>query len=266
MTEFNENCCPLNMHPEIVRIPVQRILEKLDAMINQGDDKSAENLLKYWISEAEAGHDPNGKLSMLSEQIGFYRKQGKERECLDAIETAMPLLKELRLDETVSGATIMLNAATGYKAFGRIEQSYSVFKKVQEVYESNLPENDRRLAGLYNNMALTLVDLKKYDEGEMLYQKAISVLKQNENGEPEMAITYLNLADLVSAKTGPEAGEKTIEEYLNKAEMLLDAETLSRDGYYAFVCEKCAQVFGYYGYFMTKHKLEKRVREIRERY
>ena len=266
MDRFNENCCPLNMHPEIERIPVRRILDKLDILADQGDSDSAERLMKYWITEADNGHDPRGKLTILSEQIGLYRKQGKAKECIDAIESALPLLKDMKLDETVSGATIMLNAATGYKAFGRPEESLSLFGKVKTVYEKELTEDDRRLSGLYNNMALTLVDLEKYEEAEKLYRKALSVLEKYADGQAEMAITCLNLADLVSDRDGTETSEKQIEEYLDKAEKLLDTETLPRDGYHAFVCEKCAPVFGHYGYFLTKQKLEKRAREIRERY
>ena len=37
-----------------------------------------------------------------------------------------------------------------------------------------------------------------------------------------------------------------------------------RDGYYAFVCEKCAPVFDYYGYFVTARKLAEQSRRIYE--
>ena len=50
-----------------------------------------------------------------------------------------------------------------------------------------------------------------------------------------------------------------------KAEKLLYTESLPRDGYYAFVCEKCAPVFAYYGYFLTEQELHRRAGEIYER-
>ena len=37
-----------------------------------------------------------------------------------------------------------------------------------------------------------------------------------------------------------------------------------RDGYYAFVCEKCASVFGYYGHFAYEKELYERSRRIYE--
>ena len=36
------------------------------------------------------------------------------------------------------------------------------------------------------------------------------------------------------------------------------------DGYYAFVCEKCASVFGYYGRFVYEGELLERARRIYE--
>ena len=61
-----------------------------------------------------------------------------------------------------------------------------------------------------------------------------------------------------------EEAEEKIQGLLEEAEALLDTESLPRNGYYAFVCEKCAPVFGHYGWFMTEAELEKRVGESRE--
>ena len=82
-------------------------------------------------------------------------------------------------------------------------------------------------------MALALTELKEFREAEELYHKAVEIMEKQENGELEAAITYLNLADLVSAELGAEAGEKETEKHLLKAEELLNTESLPRDGYYA---------------------------------
>ena len=84
------------------------------------------------------------------------------------------------------------------------------------------------------------------------------------DSEGEIAITYLNLATMVEKKYGLVDGDEKIREYLNRAESLLDRHS-ARDGYYAFVCEKCATVFGYYGRFVYEKKLAERAREIYER-
>ena len=46
---------------------------------------------------------------------------------------------------------------------------------------------------------------------------------------------------------------------------MLNSEEIVRDGNYAFVCEKCAPVFGFYGRFMTEKELNARMRSIYER-
>ena len=40
---------------------------------------------------------------------------------------------------------------------------------------------------------------------------------------------------------------------------------MPRDGYYAFVCEKCAPTFDYYGYFLIADDLNERAKAIYER-
>ena len=55
--------------------------------------------------------------------------------------------------------------------------------------------------------------------------------------------------------------EEYINKYLAKAQSILDEHT-TQNGYYAFVCEKCASVFGYYGWFFFENELKDRARRI----
>ena len=264
-SDYEEPQCLLNMHPEVTPIPVSRIIEKLDSYLNRNDYGAAERHLCYWLSEAEAGSDMRGKLTVLNEQIGLYRKTGKKKECLEVITTALELSDSLGIENSATYGTTLVNAATGYKACGMAKEALPLYRRAKTVYEAVLDQNDGRLAGLYNNMALTLTELKEFREAEELFHQAMAILEKQKNGELEIAITCLNLADLVAAESGLEAGENEIEKLLLKAEELLDTESLPRDGYYAFVCEKCAPVFGYYGYFLTEQELVRRAREIYDR-
>lgn len=263
--DYEEPKCLLNMHPEITPIPIGRIIGKLDSYLGQNDYDAAERHLNYWCSEADACRDMRGKLSLLNEQIGLYRKTGKEADCLRAASDALSLADSMGMEQSVTYGTTLINAATGYKAFGRAADALPLYRKARVIYEASLDGDDSRLGGLYNNMALALTELQEFREAKELYDKAISVMEKQENGELEVAITYLNLADLAAAESGPEAGEKEIEKDLLKAEELLNTQSLPRDAYYAFVCEKCAPVFGYYGYFLTEKELCRRAREIHDR-
>lgn len=263
--DYEEPRCLLNMHPEVMAIPTMRVIDKLDEYLGGNDYEGAERHLKFWLEEAAAGHDMRGMLTVLNEQIGLYRKMMKEAECIEAIESALEHLDKLDMSGSVTFATTYINAATGYKAFGKAEEALPLYEKAKEIYEKTLKTGDKRFAGLYNNMAITLASLKQYDYAEALFGKALAVLSEQENSEPDMAITYLNMADLIHAKLGDEEGEKQIGQYIAMAEKLLDTVSIPRDGYYAFVCEKCAPVFGYYGYFMAEKKFREAAEKIYER-
>ncbi len=263
--DYEEPCCPLSKPTDIHPIPLGRIIERLDAYLSRDDYPSAERHIEYWLEEADACGDSRGKLSLLNERIGLSRKIGKREKCLESIYAALALAEQEQIDGTVTMGTTLVNAATGYKAFGLAEKALPLYRKARNIYESTLSSSDGRLGGLYNNMALALTDLGKLDEAEELYKKALSIMASVEHGEADIAITYCNLADLTAARYGTENAEATIRELLEKAEKYLDTPSLPRDGYYAFVCEKCAPTFGYYGFFLTEGELTQRAREIYER-
>lgn len=263
--DYEEPCCPLKNPNSKTTVPLRIIIEKLDSYLNRNDYESAEKHLRYWYDEAHLCGDNRGMLTILNEQIGLYRKINKEAEGINAIEAALSLAQSMNIENTETLGTTYINAATGYKAFCRTDDALVLYKKAQKIYESVLESYDKKLGGLYNNMALALADAKKYGEAEEFYRKAIRIMEHNQNCEGEIAITYLNLADLVAAEKGMENAEEIIGEYIDKAEALLETESLPKDGYYAFVCEKCASVFGYYGYFLAEKKFRERAKEIYER-
>ena len=263
--DYEEPRCPmcndLWVKDKVKMIPIDRVLQKQDEYLGRNDYSGAERHLLYWMGEAELGNDLKGRLLLSNELMGLYRKLGRKDEAIAYAGTALGLVDKLDVGREISGATAMLNSATVYKAFGMPDKSLPLFEKAREIYESELDADDSRLAGLYNNMALTMVDLHQYGQADGLYSKAIAVLEKNADTQPDRAITYLNMADAAEAELGQEDAAERTEEYLEKAMALLD-ETTKRDGYYAFVCEKCAPVFDYYGYFLYKKELEDRAERI----
>lgn len=245
-------------------ISAQRVFEKLDEYFGKNDYAAAERHLLYWVKEAEALDDTRNQLAFWNELAGLYRKIGKETEALNAVETLLSLVAQMGIEEDVGAGTTYINCATVYKAFSRAKEAMPLFEKAKKVYEADLPKGDKRFGGLYNNMALALADLKRFAEAYAFYEKAIAVMQATDDGNLEVAITYLNIASAKEAERGVVESEAEIEEYLEKARVLLDHHTV-RDGYYAFVCEKCAPTFGYYGHFMYEKELKARAKEIYER-
>lgn len=265
--DYEEPCCPLkmNINQNFTPIPIGRVLSKVDEYLSINDYASAEKTLDYWHEEAKISNDIRGELTVLNEKIGLYRKTGKKEQCLSAIDKCLALSENGEFENTITRGTSYLNCATGYCAFDEYKRALPLYEKATGIYEKYLKNTDGRLGGLYNNTAICLMRLNKYEQSRMLFDKAIEIMSKIENAEGEIAITYCNLADLESAQNGMEKAEEKINECLERAEELLNTKTLPRDGNYAFICEKCAGTFGYYGFFMTEKELLKRAREIYER-
>lgn len=265
--DYLEPECPLcetpyGTAPQIKPVPQQRIIEKMDEYMSRRDYAGAERHLLYWLEEAKLGNDLRGQLMIRNELIGHYRKTNNKEKAIASGEEALRLVKLLDFDGTISSGTTYTNYATALNAFGENEKSLQLFQKARTVYEAAERTSPELLGGLYNNMALTCVAAGLYPQAYELYEKALEKMATVPNGVLEMAITYLNIANAEEAEKGMEAAETRIFELLDKAAELLDTPSVPHDGYYAFVCEKCAPVFAYYGYFMNAEDLKKRAEDI----
>ena len=237
----------------------ERILNILDGYLHKNDYVSAERYLLTCRDASRDAGDRRTELLAQSELMGLYRKLGRRDDALGSVDRALTLIDELDAKDQVGSATVYLNAATVYKAFSMPEASLVLFEHAREIYEKNLSPNDVLLAGLYNNMGLTLVDLGRYDEANALYRTAVGIAR----GTLDEAITYLNMASAAEAEMGLVDSEETVHKYLDLAERILE-DFPKRDGYYAFVCEKCASVFSYYGRFFYEKELKERSERIYE--
>lgn len=244
-------------------LQIDRIAAKLDEHLNRNDYASAEQHLEYWLAEARLQGDGRAILFLCNECIGLHRKLGREQKALAACQAALDQIETMGIAENIGAATTYLNAATAYKAFGKAKDAIPLFERAQGIYQKNLPPMDARWGGLYNNMALALVDLKRFREAKECYLKALEITKANDT-KPEQAVTHLNLASAAESEWGLEAGEQEIALRIGLAWDLLNDGSLVRDGNYAFVCEKCAPTFRYYGYFLYANELEERAKEIYE--
>lgn len=262
--DYKEPACPLCDGKDFYypdpdapagRVPVAQVIDKLDGLLAKEDNAGAKRLLTYWAAEAQALRDKRGELSVQSEIMGLARKTGDRDWGMAAVERGLALIDALGVGGLVSAATILLNAATTCKAFGDPHRALALYARVEAVYETQLPANDLQRAGLYNNKATALAELGRFEEAQRLYARAYAVLEQNPHTEPDRAVTKLNLADLLAAAG---QGEQAVEEKLKEALELLDDPAAVRDGYYAFVCRKAAQAFGYYGFFRIRKELDER--------
>lgn len=241
-------------------ISTDRVLTKLDEYFSVNDYSGAERHLLYWLNEALALGDERGRFSMLNELVGLYRKAQRKEKALKCVEEILNLSRQMQITATLSYGTALLNCATCFKAFSEPQKSLELFKQAEEIYEKELAKGDVRKGGLYNNYALTLVDLKAYEQAEKNYDKALEITGKAKSEELDYAITLLNKADLKTIVNGEKA-EKDVSALIEESYSIL-INHAEKNGYYAFVCEKCASAFGYHGYFLYESELKKIANEI----
>ncbi len=256
---------PYGAETQVKPVPQQRIMEKVDEYMSRRDYAGVERHLLYWLEEAKLGHDQRGELMIRNELVGHYRKTGDREKAFLHAEAALKLLDALGFEGTITAGTTCVNAATAYQAFGEPERAFAIFERARKSYEAIPSLKPELLGGLYNNMGLTLVSLKRFSEANALYGKAIETMASASHGALEQAITYLNMANAAEEEKGLLDASETIDACLETAQRLLDVPDVPHDGYYAFVCEKCAPTFEYYGWFQAANDLNARARTWYER-
>ncbi len=240
-------------------LDVPALIRQLDGLYNAGRERDALALLERGRDEARARGDWRGELSILSELLGYHRRDGDREKAMAAVNQALDLIRIHRMGATVSGATVLLNAATTLKCFGRAGDSLPIFEHAARVYGDNLDPTDYRFAGLYNNMGLSFEDVGDYLRAEQCFLLALGVIVHSRNPENELAVTCCNLAELYD-KQDPE--DPRIGVYMEKAWDYLNAPSLPRNGYHAFTISKCGPCFDYFGYFLYSKELKERVERI----
>ena len=266
--DHNEFCCIFDAReytgtpdahpcPRVVDVPAT--IRTLDALYAGGREAEAERFLEGKLEEARTGGDWRAELSMLSELLGQYRRSMHEGKGLRTVNEALSLIREHRMGQTVSAATVMLNAATTLKCFGRAAESIPIFTHVARVYADNLDPADYRFAGLYNNMALSYDDAGDMESAERFFRLALKIMEKTDEPQNDSAVTWCNLAEMYAKR---DLEDPRIEDCMERAWTCLNDPTLPHDGYHAFTVSKCVPTFDYFGYFLYAKKLRERMEKI----
>ena len=230
--------------PCAVNLDIKSIIAGLDKLLYASDITEAGRYLDRWCAKAAEVGDWRAELTLQSELMGFHRRTNNEAAAMAAVERGLELIREHRLGSTVSGATIILNAATTLKAYGMAERSIPMFVQACRVYSQTLDPFDYRFGGLYNNMALSYTDIGEFETAEGYYKKALGVISHCDTPQNELAVTYCNLAELYERM----GRDGDIAKALELALYNLRSPALPHDGYYDFTVSKCLPTFEHFGY------------------
>lgn len=240
-------------------VDIPELIRRLDETYAANDYLMADKLISDGMNVAMSAGDWRSRITLVSEQLGLFRKTMEEEKALKAVSEALKLIEEHSMGRTVSGATVLLNAATTMKCFGDAEGSIPLFEHVLSVYSDKLDPHDYRFAGLYNNMALSYEDTGEYKKAESYFHKALGLLQSLEDTNNDLAVTWCNLAELYYMMDNE---DERVTECMEKAgDCLLDPE-LKHDGYYRFTAGKCLPMFDSFGFFYYAQRLREILEEM----
>ena len=225
-------------------IPITRFIGRLDAAFNRNDMKSARECICFWETEARRLNDERGLLAVLNEAVGYYRRTNKKTRALEAMEESLALVEKLGQTNSLSGATVFINAATTLSFFGSKEEAIGLYGRAASCFEAEEKTECYEYAALLNNRAATLYEMKRYDEAETDWLSAIQILKAVGFHDGEIAVSLLMLAHLTFDRDG--SSYEKIEALLDEAWDYINSDNQPKDGNYAYILRKCAPSLEYF--------------------
>ncbi len=241
------------------QIPVGRVLERLDGFFAQNDLAQAKETLEFWEKEAQKLGDAKGLLAVVNEQLGLYRRLNDASKGLQAVQTALTLLKQIGSRDLAS-ARVYINLATTLRAFDQPQKAAAYYALAEEMLNEQGAQNTFEYATLLNNQSATLQALGLLAQGADCLKRAIAVLKQLGGRDAEIALSLVNLAH-ITFDADDQAYEK-VERMLDEAWEAINAPNQKRDENYAFLISKCAPSFRYFCREPEAKALEETAAEI----
>ncbi|MDR2574312.1 MAG: tetratricopeptide repeat protein [Desulfovibrio sp.] len=168
-------------------------------IFDQGRREDIGEFLHNSLAEAEKEKDNHALVTILNEAAGYFRNTSNYAEAVNAADRAVSILRGLGYENTVPYGTTLLNAATAYRAAGDSVKAMELFISSLTVLAALLPEDDYRLAGLYNNISAIHEEKGDYSEALEMLQKASDIMEKKPDMADDAAIVLTNLA-MISLK------------------------------------------------------------------
>lgn len=234
--------CPSERNRIMAEHTLDRVFAEADQYFAAHDLAGASLYLENQAIKFRSEKNIGSELTILNELIGLYRKMFKSEDAARCMKRAEEIIEELELQDHVAAATTYLNYATACRAYRKFEEAKEYFEKVRPIYEKELQQNDYQMASYYNNVALLMLDMKDYEQGEQYLYKALESLKGLPKSSGEIATTHMTLAHLYKAldPEGSIDNERSLKE-IETVMDILENWTEGESSYYAFVCDSCGK-------------------------
>ena len=174
-------------------LDVQRILEQVDKYFEENKGGAAEELMQQAAAQAVQEQDDSALLQLRNELLGYYRETGQEKNAFSMADQAVAQAERMGLQGTIPYATTLLNVASAYRVFGRLQESMDFYGRVQALYQELLEPDSMLMAGLKNNMALLYQEMGDFPQAKLRLLEALHIA-EGKGAAYETGVSYANLA------------------------------------------------------------------------
>ncbi|MBQ7564787.1 MAG: DUF4125 family protein [Lachnospiraceae bacterium] len=171
----------------------ERIIKTADRLYSENRPKEVEELLVGAIDAAAEEMDDGAVLTLLNELIGHYRETSEFEKMFEVAEDILRVADAVCDPESAPYATSLLNVATSYRVAGRLEDSLTLYDRVEKLYQRILEPDSMLFASFYNNKALLFQEKGDFAAAKDALKRALAIV--TERGEEyEEAVSRANLA------------------------------------------------------------------------
>ena len=187
---------------------VEKFLNSLDNLFEKKKINEVPVFLEKNYKEAVRENDLSAQFTILNEMMGFFRDISEYEKSIKACHQCIDVMQKMGIQGSVQYATSLQNIANAHRAAGLLKEALQYYMEAFRIYERNIDSNDYRFASLHNNIALLYQEIGDYETAVAHLKKALSIIKNIQGAEIEVATTYSNLgASLVELDKVDEAVE-----------------------------------------------------------
>ena len=196
---------------------IEKFMHGLDVLYaNHEFDK----IEPYLLEGLKMAGDSEEALVILNDLMGYYRAVSRHEDMVRGADKVLSLINKMKLENTISHGTSLLNIATGYRAAGKYKEAEVYYFKALEIFERCIKGPDYKVATLYNNLGLLYTQTNRLKEAKKCIEKALSITVKLQGTEAEVASTYVNLGNVCFMLGENKEGKACMEKAVNLYEAL----------------------------------------------
>ncbi len=161
------------------------------------------------LRESAAGPDGVSLLPALNELGVIFLDMAQYDHAEAALRRAVAIAQNHAAESSTDGADALNNLGLVLRQQGRLTDAEKLYQRALAVYRQT--SDLQRQTAVLNNLAVVLIDLRRYNEAGQMDREAIALAQQIAgNEDPEVAVGYGNLARLMIARRKFSAAERLL--------------------------------------------------------